>query len=295
MIDQFLKYIRYEKNYSSYTVLSYQTDLFQLKDFIKIQYGEFSPEKITSEQLREWIIALMDIGEKPSTVNRKISAVKSFYKYLNRNDLTDNNPTLKIITPKRPKNLPVFFQEKEMDKSLEISEKNPTFEGIRDTLIVELIYQTGLRRSEVVNLLDVNVDTIKCQLKILGKGNKERMIPFGNDLANRIDSYRKARGSEVGEVRSQSLFITKAGVTMKPAQIYNIVKKKMGQVSSLQKRSPHVLRHTFATTLLNHGADINSIKMLLGHASLAATELYTHATFEQIKTIYQHSHPRGKK
>lgn len=299
MIEQFLQYIRYEKNYSSYTVLSYQTDLCQLRDFVNVQFGDFSPETLTSDQLREWIIARMDVGEKPATVNRKISAVKSFYKFLNRNGLTSNNPTLKIITPKRPKNLPVFFQEKEMDKSLEISEKNHTFEGVRDALIVELIYQTGLRRSELVALSDSNVDTDVCQLKVLGKGNKERIVPFGDALAARIKEYRRLRDEVPGEDeptgRGATLLVTAEGLPMKPAQIYCIVRRMMGMVSTQQKRSPHVLRHTFATTLLNHGADINSIKTLLGHASLAATELYTHATFEQVKYIYEHTHPRGKK
>lgn len=297
MIEKFLQYIRYEKNYSSYTVLSYQTDLFQLRDFIKVQYGEvFSPENLTSDQLREWIIALMDVGEKPTTINRKISAVKSFYKYLNRNGLITTNPTLKIITPKRPKNLPVFFQEKEMDKCLDLSENNSTFEGIRDALIIELIYQTGLRRSEVVGLQDCNVDTKNCRLRVLGKGNKERIVPFGGDLAARIDNYREKRAETFpGIGNGIPLLVTSQGLPMKPAQIYYVVTTKMGEVSSRRKRSPHVLRHTFATTLLNHGADINSIKTLLGHASLAATELYTHTTFEQIKNIYQHSHPRGKK
>ena len=295
MIDQFLQYLRHEKNYSDYTIRSYQTDLEQLRGFVCTQYGDFSPQNLTAEQLREWIIALMDVGEKPSTINRKISAVRSMYKFLNRNGLISSNPTLKIITPKRPKNLPVFFQEKELDKCLEISEKNLTFEGIRDTLIIELIYQTGLRRSEVVTLQDVNVDTSACQLKVLGKGNKERIVPFGPDLAARIEDYRETRGTSIGSLQSTALLVTAKGVSMKPAQIYTIVTRKMALVSSQQKRSPHVLRHTFATTLLNHGADINSIKSLLGHASLAATELYTHATFEQIINIYQHSHPRGKK
>lgn len=294
MIEQFLQYIRYEKNYSSHTVLSYQTDLLQLQGYIATQYGSFSPKTLTAEQLREWIIALMDVGEKPSTINRKISAVKSFYKFLNRNGLITSNPTLKIITPKRPKNLPVFFQEKDLDKCLEVSENITTFEGIRNTLIIELVYQTGLRRSEVVNLLDCNVDTVNRQLRVIGKGNKERTIPFGKDLTDRIESYRLARQQNIPGVAADTLFVTKTGERMKPYQIYNIVTKQMAQVSSLSKRSPHVLRHTFATTLLNHGADINSIKSLLGHASLATTELYTHATFEQIINIYQHSHPRGK-
>ena len=295
MIDQFLKYIRYEKNYSSCTVLSYQTDLFQLRDFIITQYGEFSPHNLTTEQLREWIIAMMDVGEKPTTINRKVSAVRSFYRFLNRNELIISNPTLKLVTPKRPKNLPVFFQEKDLDKVLEISKNSSTFEDIRNALIIELIYQTGLRRSEVVNLREINTDTTHRQLRVIGKGNKERIVPFGRDLAERIDNYRKVRDHEIETISTDTLLVTVKGSQMTPCQIYTIVTRTMGEVSSLTKRSPHVLRHTFATTLLNNGADINSIKTLLGHASLATTELYTHATFEQIINIYQHSHPRGKK
>ena len=252
MIESFLQYIRYEKNYSSHTVLSYQTDLEQLRSFLLVQKGEFEPKTLTSEELREWVIALMDIGEKPSSVKRKISAVRSFFKFLNLKNLTTNNPTLKVLSPKVPKSLPKFFYEKDLDKCLEVSEKNRNFEGVRNSLIVELIYQTGLRRSEVADLEDANVDVEKKQLKVLGKGNKERVVPFGMDLAGKI-------------------------------------------VTTQEKRSPHVLRHTFATTLLNDGADVNSIKELLGHETLAATQVYTHASFEQIKTIYQRTHPRGKK
>ena len=294
MIESFLQYIRYEKNYSSHTVLSYQTDLEQLRGFLLVQKGEFDPQKLTSEELREWIIALMDVGEKASSVKRKISAVRSFYKFLNLKGLTVNNPTLKVLSPKVPKSLPKFFYEKDLDKCLEVSRKNCNFEGVRNSLIVELIYQTGLRRSEVVELEDVNVDVEQKQLKVLGKGNKERVVPFGMDLAGKIVEYREIRDREV-DLHTTKFFVHKLGTQLNPAHIYNVVKKMMGAVTTQEKRSPHVLRHTFATTLLNDGADVNSIKELLGHETLAATQVYTHASFEQIKTIYERTHPRGKK
>lgn len=292
MIDKYLQYIRYEKNYSSHTVLSYKNDLEQFSGFITTQKGTFKPENITPDDVREWIISLMDIGEKTTSVNRKISALRGFYKYLNRNGLIISNPTLKIINPKNPKPLPVFFQEKEMDKCLEISEKDTTFEGVRDTLLVEIIYQTGLRNSEVSNLQDVDVDTVRKQLKVTGKGNKQRIIPFGDELALRVDDYRKTRQREIGDTNG-AFFVTDKNTQLSTSKIYGIVKKLMSNVTTKQKRSPHVLRHTFATTLLNDGADINTIKELLGHSSLAATQVYTHATFDKIKSIYQKTHPRG--
>ena len=294
MIQSFLQYIRYEKNYSSHTVLSYEIDLGQLRDFILTQKGGFDPKKLTSDELREWIIALMDVGEKASSVKRKISAVRSFYKFLNLKNLTDNNPTLKIIAPKVPKSLPKFFYEKDLDNCLEISKNNCNFEGVRNSLIIELIYQTGLRRSEVAGLEDGDVDTGKRQLKVLGKGNKERMVSFGMKLAEMIENYRVIRNREV-EISTTKFFVHIKGTSLNPMHIYNVVRKLMGAVTTQEKRSPHVLRHTFATSLLNDGADVNAIKELLGHETLAATQVYTHASFDKIKTIYERTHPRGKK
>ena len=294
MIQSFLQYIRYEKNYSSHTVLSYQNDIEQLCGFITMQKGDFDPKNLTADELREWIVALMDVGEKPSSVKRKISAVRSFYKFLNLKNLTTNNPTLKIIAPKVPKSLPKFFYEKDLDNCLEVSKNNCNFEGVRNSLIIELIYQTGLRRSEVAGLEDKDVDTSKRQLKVLGKGNKERVVPFGMKLVEMIDNYRAIRSKEV-EVSTTKFFVHTKGASLNPMHIYNVVRKLMGAVTTQEKRSPHVLRHTFATSLLNDGADVNAIKELLGHETLAATQVYTHASFEKIKTIYERTHPRGKK
>lgn len=294
MIESFLQYIRYEKNYSSHTVLSYKNDLYQLKEYIEVQFGEFNPLEITANQFRSWVINMMDVGNKSTTVNRKVSAVKNFFKYLNMRGVTDNNPTQKVVSLKTPKKIPQFFVEKEMDKCLVVSENSCTFGSVRDSLIVEMIYQTGLRRSEITALLDIAVDTIQKQLKVLGKGNKERIVPFGDDLVVRIEEYRGLR-DEMFTFTSENFFLNDKGYPMKPADIYYRVKKLMGKVTTRSKRSPHIIRHTFATTMLNNGADINTIKEMLGHSSLTATQLYTHATFEDIQKKYEQAHPRAKK
>lgn len=293
MIDKYLQYLSDEKNYSENTINSYRIDLEQFSDFLVSTGVVFDVNTISHNDLREWIVSLMDNGEKPASVKRKISTLRSFYKFLNRKSLTLNNPTLKIISPKLPRPIPKFFKEKDLDKCLEISKNIHTFEGIRNSLIIEIIYQTGLRCSEVVSLLDENVDVNSCQLKVLGKGNKERIIPFGSDLSGMIENYRSARD----EIQSltNTFFISTKGLPLTNHQIYIIVRDLMGMVTTQEKRSPHVLRHTFATAMLNDGADISAIKALLGHSTLAATQVYTHATFEQIKNIYQQSHPRGKK
>ena len=293
MIEKFINYLKYEKNYSENTINSYRVDLEQFSDYLASVGTRFDVNAISHNDLREWIVSLMEAGDKPSSVKRKISSVRSFYKFLNRKGLTMNNPTLKIISPKLPRPIPVFFQEKEIDKCLEISKNIHTFEGIRNSLIIEIIYQTGLRCSEVVNLLEENVDTHSRQLKVFGKGRKERIIPFGEDLAGMIENYRLAK-AEIN-TSADTLFISNKGISLTSHQVYIIVRNLMSMVTTRQKRSPHVLRHTFATTMLNDGADVSAIKALLGHSSLAATQVYTHATFEQIKNIYQQSNPRGKK
>ncbi len=293
MIESFLQYIRYEKNYSSYTVLSYQEDLKQFEEYAKARFKKFEPDTFSPQQVRSWIIDMMDSGAKVSTVKRKLSALRSFYKYLNRKGVTVNNPTQKIQPIKGEKVLPKFFLEKDMDRCLDLSEINRTFGSIRDGLIVEMLYQTGLRRSELSSLKDKDVDINQKQLKVLGKGNKERMVPFGESLAGMIDEYIELREKEIG-LHAQSFFVDRNGEPLNPGQIYYIVRKLMGNVSTQEKRSPHVVRHTFATTMLNNGADINAIKKILGHESLSTTQVYTHATFSEIQHNYQRAHPRAK-
>lgn len=294
MIENFLQYLQYEKSYSSCTVLSYETDLKQLESYLAAEGLSFNPDELSTEQVRMWMVWLMEQGMSVSSIHRKLSSLKSFYRYLNRKELCVNNPTSKVIAPKRSERLPNFFQEKDLDHFLEFRQKCNTFEEVRDVLIVDVFYQTGIRCSELVNLEDFNVDLIGKSIKVLGKRNKERIIPFGEDLKRQLESYREWRNKEV-ESRTSHFFVRKDGGSLTSDQVYQIVTRKMSMVSSQQKRSPHVLRHTFATSMLNSGADLNAVKELLGHSSLAATQIYTHSTFEQLYQIYEQAHPRVKK
>jgi integrase/recombinase XerC len=291
MIDLFLKYLQYEKNYSSHTVLSYKTDLEEFAAFVAEQGAVFNPAEINHKQIRLWIVALMDSGIAPRSVNRKMSALKSFYRFLLRRGLATTNPAKTIKALKTEKNLPFFFKESELDRVLDDSEIDETdFEACRNRLIIDMFYETGIRLSELVNLKDSDVDLSANTLKVLGKRNKERIVPFGNSLRTNIIMYRTLR-NDISS-REDTLYIRKTGEKMYPRLVYQIVHDAMTAQSSLSKRSPHVLRHTFATSVLNAGAELNAVKEILGHASLAATQIYTHTTFEQLRNIYKKAHPR---
>ncbi len=294
MIDSFLQYLQFEKNYSQHTIASYHKDLIEFADYHMNQDGATDWKNLTFQDVRYWMLYLSESGKKASTINRKLSALKSFYKFHNASGTIKNNPTLKVIAPQKEKPLPAFFQEKDLEKLLQIKKNCSTFEDIRNLMIIEMFYQTGMRISELVGLNDVGVDTNTNTIKVLGKGNKERIIPFGPDLLNRISDYLEIRNHEIENV-DESFFKQKNGRRINKPQVYNIVKENMSLVSTLHKRSPHVLRHTFATTMLNNGADINAIKNILGHESLRATEVYTHTTFDQLHDIYQQAHPRAEK
>ncbi|MDR0872944.1 MAG: tyrosine recombinase XerC [Prevotellaceae bacterium] len=291
MIDLFLKYLQYEKNYSSHTVLSYKTDLEEFEAFVSEQNGSFNPPEIEDKNIREWIVSLMDTGIVPRSVNRKISALRSFYRFLLQRGLVATNPAKAIKALKTEKNLPLFFKESELDRVLDDAEIDENdFEACRNRLIIDMFYETGIRLSELVNLKDSDVDLSANTLKVLGKRNKERIVPFGNTLRTNIIMYRKLR-NEIPN-RDYTLYIKKNGEKMYPRLVYQIVHDAMTAQSSLSKRSPHVLRHTFATSVLNAGAELNAVKEILGHASLAATQVYTHTTFEQLRNIYKKAHPR---
>jgi len=292
MIDKFLGYLRYERNYSVHTVFAYRKDLEQF--FVWAEGVTYS--NVTSDHVRGWVIALMnEMNEKPASVHRKIAALGSFYRFLYAKNLlpeTHINPTVGVVLPKKPKNLPAFFMEKEMDDCLNIWSESTDFADIRNLLIIEIIYQAGLRRSEVAGLKDADVDTAQHRLKVTGKGNKERIVPFGDDLAEKIIAYRKMRDDSFVQP-ADTFFVNDKGNPISGVFIYNVVKKMMSIVSRQNKVSPHVIRHTFATAMLNRGADLNVIKELLGHESLATTQIYTHVTFDQLKKEYKKSHPRG--
>jgi len=294
MIDLFIEYLRYEKVSSSHTVLSYRNDLLQFAHFLSSDSDCFDPQNVAPVSIREWIVALMDAGDSARTVNRKLSALKSYYRFLIHKGLCTNNPTKKLISPKIKKPLPLVFRENEVNfVSENIIESN--FESLREKLIIEILYQTGIRRAELIGLKDGDVDLAKRTLRVLGKRNKERIIPFGSSLADLIGEYIVQRDVFLDQNIAERLITLDNGAEVYPKFIYNKVQRAFAGITSMKKRSPHVLRHTFATSLLNNGAELNAVKELLGHSNLSATEIYTHTTFDQLHSIYQQAHPRAKK
>ncbi len=294
MISEFLQYLQYEKNYSSHTVLSYRTDLYQFCDFLQTDPPNFSPEMVSQAVIQQWILSLLESGNSPRSISRKISSFRSFWRFLMKKGLSEKNPALKLVLPKTNKPLPAFYRQQEMDNALSDLRRTGGFEAVRNRTIIDLFYETGLRVSELVSLTDSSMDFSSRQLRVIGKRNKERIIPLGENICNDIKSYQELRNRET-DLQCDSLFVRKNGMKMYSKAIYNIVHEKMSEVSTLHKQSPHVLRHTFATTLLNNGADINAVKDLLGHSSLAATQVYTHMSFSELNKIYKQAHPRAIK
>ncbi len=293
MMNEFLQYLQYEKNYSSHTVLSYHTDLRQFCDFLEITAEQFEPAKVSSQQIQQWVLSLMSDKISARTLSRKISTLKSFWRFLLTRGYVNQNPTLKIILPKTKKPIPAFFKDSEMEIVLDKTFLPDNFESVRDQLILTVFYLTGIRLAELLNIEDKDVDLTDGNLRVIGKRNKQRMIPISRILCQDIENYIQLRNKNI-ESLTPNLFIRINGKKMYPKMIYNLVHNTMSEVSSLHKKSPHVLRHTFATSLLNGGADINAVKELLGHSSLAATQVYTHTSFEELYNIYKHAHPRAK-
>ena len=294
LIDSFLHYLRYERNYSEYTIEAYSKDLRQFEYFVKNnQENVFEPRNIDADIVRNWIIFLLDEKMSPVSVNRKLSSLKSFFKFLVKQEIVSKNPLRLITGPKTKKPLPYFIQDREMESLLDGDGFSADFEGERDRLIIELLYDTGLRRSELINIKDEDVDLDAQQLKVTGKRNKQRLIPFAKSLKDMIFAYMDVRNRGV-ECKSGYLFIRENGEQLSAGIVYNIVKKHLSDIPTLAKRSPHVLRHSFATSMLNNGAELNAVKELLGHSSLASTSVYTHTTFEELKKVY-HAHPRAQK
>jgi integrase/recombinase XerC len=285
----FLEYLQYEKRFSNHTILAYSNDLAQFSEYLQITYEIKELLEISHTLIRSWIVSMMDQKMSPRSVNRKITTLKTFYKYLLRQQVVTENPMLKIQSPKTSKRLPVFVEKDNMDALLDTIEFGSDFDGERNKLIMELLYATGIRLSELINLKQANVDLNSCQLKVLGKRNKERIVPFNNALKQLIEGYLEHEETK----ESYYLFVTKKGKKLYEKFVYRVVNKYLSQVTSISKKSPHVLRHTFATHMLNNGADLNAIKELLGHANLSATQVYTHNTVEKLKNVHKQAHPKA--
>ena len=292
LIKDFLNYLRLERNYSERTIVAYEADLREFEEYFKKTDAELDFRSVHSDNVRNWMVSLMDEGRSETSVNRKLSSLRSFYRFLLRRKEITVNPMLKVVGPKKKKPLPSFVREKDMDRLLDECSFGEGFEGYRDRTILEMFYATGMRLSELIGLNDADVDFSAKLIKVTGKRNKQRLIPFGNELAEDLHLYIKVR-NEVMPQGAEAFFVLKDGKRMYPMAVYRIVKRNLSRVVSLKKRSPHVLRHTFATAMLNDSAELRSVKELLGHESLATTEIYTHATFEELKKVYEQAHPRA--
>lgn len=293
MIESFLKYIQYEKRASPNTVLAYQNDLRQFEEFVARHFPEDSVVHADSTLVRSWVVSLVEEERDAPTVNRKIACLRSFYKFLMREEQISKDPMLKIKVLKTRKKLPGFVKEGEMISLLDKKVFADDFEGWRDKLILELFYATGIRLSELIHLKETGIDRKNRTIKVLGKRNKERIIPFPVSLVTILESYLKIRNRDIAVKDHGLLLVTREGEPCYPVMIYRIVKKHLDYATTSEKRSPHVLRHTFATHLLNKGAEISAVKDLLGHTSLAATQVYTHNSMEKLKKVFDQAHPKA--
>ena len=292
MVDLFLDYLKLERNYSPATVKHYRDDLKEFERFFQELDLQLSWETIDSDIVRRWMEAMMDRGNVASSVNRRLSALRSFYRYALRRNLVEKDPVHGIQGPKRKRPLPQFLKEFEMDRLLDENMWTDCYKDVLARTIIVTFYETGIRISELIGLNDKDVDYINCEIKVTGKRDKQRIIPFGDELSETLISYQHRRNAEM-KCESEAFFRTEKGERVTDAQVRQIVKTNLSKVSTLKKRSPHVLRHTFATAMLNHEAGLESVKKLLGHESLSTTEIYTHTTFEQLKKVYKNAHPRA--
>ncbi len=292
--QKFLRYLQFEKRYSPHTLTAYGNDLKQFFLFIEKTYQVNEPGEITHFYVRSWMVSLIESKVDSRSVNRKISTLKSFFKFLLRSKEIAHNPMQKIISPKVAKKLPSFVNASNMDLLLDGEHFDTDFNGIRDKLIINMFYQTGMRVSELVELKETDIDLINLSVNVLGKRNKVRMIPITFEMKRNLEAYHEEKNKRTERVKGEApVFIKENGNKITRGYVYRIVKQHLTKVTTLQKRSPHVLRHTFATQMLNNGAEINAVKEILGHASLAATQVYTHNTIDKLKNIYKQAHPKA--
>ena len=295
-IKDFIEYLRYERNYSARTIEEYQSDLKAFKRFYEALDNDLTWENMPVDVVRQWVVEMMDGGNVATSVQRRLSSLRSFYKFLLRRGLVTRDPVHNMQGPKAEKKLPAYVRETEMDRLFDGDFFSPDYIGQRDRMILLTFYTTGMRLSELIGLTDKDVDLDQMQLKVTGKRNKQRIIPYGDEYGDSLRSYLAQRDDFASQhgMQGTNLFLDeRRGNSMTPVKVRSIVKKYLSMVTTQQRNSPHVLRHTFATAMLNHNADLQSVKELLGHESLSTTEIYTHTTFEQLKEMYNQAHPRA--
>ena len=294
-LASFFDYLQFEKRFSSHTLKAYQTDLNQFFSYLE-QYTLEHLEDISHLHIRSWIVDLVQSGLSSRSINRKLSTLKTLYKYLRKRKIVTVNPVIKVIAPKQGKRLPVTIKKTEVERMLEMMNPGESFAAVRDWAIIEVLYHTGIRRAELIELKVIDIDFSSSTLKVLGKGRKERIIPFSRTLAHVFKTYLKAREEALSglTLTIEQLFLTDQLKKLYPKFVYNLINRTLALVSSVNQRSPHVLRHSFATHLSDNGASLNAIKGLLGHKSLAATQVYTHNSVERLKKLYQQAHPKAK-
>lgn len=292
-IHSFLDYLKFEKRYSAHTITSYRTDLSGFFDYLEIQFGEVMLKDINHGFIRSWLASLKEEGLSPKSINRKISALKSFFKYHLRSGTIDVSPMINVISPKMGKRLPVFVKEEDTEKLVAtLNQSTESWKMLNAKMLITIFYATGMRLSELINLKDRQIDFSQSQIKVLGKGNKERIIPVSRAIISSLRDYQQQKKKDFAKTEDV-LLVTEKGKKLYPKYAWLLVNKYLGEASTLDKKSPHILRHTFATHLMNNGADLNAVKELLGHSSLASTQVYTHNTIEKLKNVYKKAHPRA--
>jgi integrase/recombinase XerC len=293
LLQPFINYLKFEKRYSQHTLTSYQTDLISFFDFVVTQFGQTPIKEISHTYVRSWLASLKDKGLSAKTINRKISSLKSFFKYEVKTGVVQQTPMAKVTAPKAERRLPNFVADKDIKTLFEHVEFPNTWKGETERLLMVLFYQTGMRLNEAIQLKESGISFFNNTIKVLGKGNKERVIPINTELKNELQQYLRKKETGLPQSISDNLLVTEKGKPLSPRAVYASVKAYLSLVTTIQKRSPHVLRHTFATHLMNNGADLNAVKELLGHSSLAATQIYTHNTIEKLKNIHKKAHPKA--
>ncbi|MEO6734376.1 MAG: tyrosine-type recombinase/integrase [Ferruginibacter sp.] len=292
-IKSFLDHLEFQKRYSPHTIISYQNDLSGFFDYIELQFGNTALSEINASFVRSWLASLKESGMESKSLNRKISSLKSFFKYLLKQGLLLTSPMAAIVSPKIKKRLPQFVAEKDISTLFEYVEFPGDWEGKTHLLILQLFYNTGMRQAELVNLKESQIDAGNSNIKVVGKGNKERILPVKKELMGLIRQYSDAKRTQFAMFDNEFLLVNSTGKKLYPKYVYNAVKKYLSLVTTIDKKSPHVLRHSFATHLMNNGAELNAVKELLGHSSLAATQIYTHNTIEKLKDVYKKAHPKA--